>query len=85
MAGDSGLADALPRPDDGDRGQLERRPLRRIEAEVRADVRDAAGEHAAGERETLGRTEHGLVREVDDDVGSVQAIADSTSASSGTP
>ena len=72
MSGHCGLPDALPRPHDGDRGQRERSPLRRIEAEVRPDVRDAAGEHPADERETLGRAEHGLVGEVDDDVRRVR-------------
>ena len=45
---------------------------RRIEPEVGPDVRDAAGQHSARERETLGRAEHGLVGEIDDDVGRVR-------------
>ncbi len=72
MSGHRSLADALPGADDGDRGQVERRQLGRIEAEVRADVRDAEGEHAACERKSCDRIEDRLVGEVDDDVGSVQ-------------
>ena len=69
MPGHCRLPNALPRSHDGNRGHFEWSPRRRIEPEVGPDVRDAAGQHSAGERETLGRPEHGLVGEVDDDVG----------------
>ena len=68
MPGHGSLAHALPRPDDGDRGRPERRALRRVEAEVRSDVRHSLREHPAREREPLRRAEHGLVGEVDDDL-----------------
>ena len=71
MAGHCRLPDALPRPHDGDRRPVEGSPLRRLEAEVRPDVRDAVREHPADEREALGRPEHGLVGEIDDDVGRI--------------
>ena len=72
VSGHRRLPDTLPRPHDGDRGHREGSPCRRIEPEVRPDVRDAARQHPAGERETLGRAEHGLVGEVDDDVRRVR-------------
>ena len=43
----------------------------RIESEVGADIRQAAREHAAREREALDRAEHGLVGEIDHDLGRV--------------
>ena len=69
MPGDGGLADALAGADDGDRRQLERLELRRIEAEVGADVREPGRERARGPAKPLGRPEHGLVGEVDDELG----------------
>ena len=68
MARDRGLPDSLAGTDDRDRRARERRALGRIEAEVRADVRNTQGEHATHEREALFRAEHRLVREIDDDV-----------------
>ena len=72
MARDGRLADPLPRSHDGDRRELERRTLRRIEAEVRAHVGQAGREHAAREGEPLDGPENRLVREVDDDLGRVR-------------
>ena len=57
--------------DDRDRRELERQPLGRIETEVRAHVRQALSKHSTCERESLERAEHRLVREIDDDVGTV--------------
>ncbi len=65
VAGHRGLADALARACDGDRRHAERCTLGRIEAEVRAQVRDAPREHAARELEPLGGAEDGLVGEID--------------------
>ena len=66
---DGGLADALAGSDHGDRRQLERLELRRVEAEVGADVRQACRERPRDPAEPLGRSEHRLVGEVDDDLG----------------
>jgi len=63
-----GLADALPRPDHRERRQVERLQPWRLEAEVRADVRQPEDERAAGEPEALGRWQHRFVGKVDDDV-----------------
>jgi hypothetical protein len=71
MGGDRSLADALARSDDADRGKRERLELRRVEAKVGADVRQAGGEHAAGEPEALLRAKHRLVREIDDELRTV--------------
>ena len=65
------LPTRFPVPTTAIDGQLERLQLGRIEPEVRPDVRDSEGEHAARQREPRDRTEHGLVGEVDDDVGCV--------------
>ena len=65
---DRGLADALSRPDHGDRRELEWPTRWRVETEVGADVRHATREHATCKRETVNRPEHGLIGEVDDDV-----------------
>ncbi len=62
----------FPVPTTAIEGSAKGSSRRRIEPEVRPDVRDAAGQHPAGERETLGRAEHGLVGEVDDDVRGVR-------------
>ncbi len=62
---DGRLPDALARPDDCDRRQLERLEHRRIEPEVGADVREAGRERARGPAHPLGRPEHRLVREID--------------------
>ena len=40
----------------------------RVEAKVRADVREPGGEHAARKPEALLRPEHRLVREIDDEL-----------------
>ena len=73
VPGDRRLADALAGADHGDRRQLERLEQRRVEAEVGADVRQARRERARDPAEPLGRPEHRLVGEVDDDLGAVEA------------
>ena len=74
VAGDAGLADALARPDDPDRGQRERLEPRRLEAEVGADVRRSrAASTRLARREPLPRPEHGLVGEVEDEVRPIRA------------
>ena len=85
MRGDRRLADALAGADDPDRGQRERLELRRVEAEVGADVRQPRGEHAAREPEALARAEHGLVGEVDDELGPCSASAAARSGATATP
>ena len=65
VAGDGGLADALAGPYDRQRRQRKRRERRRLEAEVRAGVRQPEREHAAREPHSLARAEHRLVGEVD--------------------
>jgi hypothetical protein len=69
IAGDSSLPHALARADHGQRGRLEGLELRRAEGEVGAFVGDAAGKDPACEPETLPRSEHRLVGEVDGDLG----------------
>ncbi len=71
VSGDRRLPNALAGADDSERGQRERLERRRLEAEVGAHVRQPSREHAARQPEPLRRPEHGLVREVDDDLGSV--------------
>ena len=71
MPGDGGLADPLARSGDRDRRDRDRGSLGWVEAEVGADVRNGEREHPAHEGEPLGRAEHGLVGQVDDDVGRV--------------
>ena len=68
MPGDGRLADALARPDDGERRTLERVQLRRVEAEVGAEVRNPVGEEPAREEEARPRVEDRLVRHVDRDL-----------------
>ena len=68
MPGNSRLADPLAGPDDADRRQFERLQLRRVEAKVRADVREAVRQHPARDTKALARPEHRLVGEVDDDL-----------------
>ena len=69
VRGHSRLADALACADDGDRRQLERLERRRLEAKVGTDVRQPGRERPRRPAEPLGRTEHRLVGEVDDDLG----------------
>jgi hypothetical protein len=69
VPGDGGLAHALPGSHDCERRKLERLALGRVEPEVGPHVADAHCEHAARQREPLDRAEHGLVGQVDDDVG----------------
>ena len=71
VTGHGGLADALTCPDDGDRRELEGLAQRRIETEVRSDIRQPQREDPAREREALDGAEHRLVREVDDHVRSM--------------
>ena len=47
---------------------------RRVEAEVGADVREAGGERPRRPAKPLGRAEHRLVGEVDDDLGRAEAV-----------
>ena len=65
---DRGLPHALAGADDPDRGERERRELRRVEAKVGADVRQAGGKHPARQPKALLRAEHRLVREIDDEL-----------------
>ena len=74
MDGDRSLPDALAGADHGDRRQLERLQLRRVEAEVGADVRETRRERARRPLEPLDRAEHGLVGEVDDDLRRPEAV-----------
>ena len=71
MRADGRLPDALAGADDPDRRQLERLECRRVEAKVGADIREAERERSAREPKPVGRPEHGLVGEVDDDLGVV--------------
>ena len=52
-------------PSDGSGNGAKRR---RVEAEVRARVREPRGEHAARDEEALARAEHRLVGEVEDEL-----------------
>ena len=72
--GDGRLADALAGADHRDRRQLERLQLRRVEAEVGADVGETRRERARRPLESLDRAEHGLVGEVDDDLRRPEAV-----------
>ena len=71
VTGHGGLADALPGSHDGHRGELEGLARRRIETEVRSDVRQSQREDPTREREALDRAEHRLVGEVDDHLRSM--------------
>jgi hypothetical protein len=71
MGCDGRLPDALAGSGDGDRWKLEGEPLRRVEAEVGANVREAVREHAAGQRESFDWPEDGLIGEVDHKLGAV--------------
>ena len=73
VPGDGRLADALPGAEDGERPAGKGLEQRRVEPEVRADVREPGREHRAREPETLHRPEHRLVGEVDDEVRAKQA------------
>jgi hypothetical protein len=72
MTRDGGLPDALAGSGDSDRWKRERKPCRRLESEVGADVRHAEREHPACESKPLDRPEDGLVGEVDDDLEHVR-------------
>ncbi len=76
MRGDRGLADALARTDHRDRRHvgLPRRVGRRVEAKVGAEVRQPGGKRARRPAEALLGPEHGLVGEVDDELGVAEAI-----------
>jgi hypothetical protein len=69
VARDGGLPDPLAGADHRQRRQRERLERGRVEAEVRSHVRDAGRQRPRREREALLRPEHGLVGQVDDDVG----------------
>ena len=72
MPGHGGLPDALTRPDHRDDGVPIGSNARRVEPEVRAVVRHAQRERTRREPEAGRRPEHGLVGEVEHDVGSVR-------------
>ena len=74
VRGDRGLPDPLPGPDHRDRRQLERLELRRVEPEIGADVREPGRERPRRPLEPLERAEHGLVRQVDDDLRGAEAV-----------
>jgi len=69
VAGDGRLPHALAGPDDRQRRQRERRERRRLEAEVRAAVRQPEREHAARDPHSLARPEYRLVGEIDHELG----------------
>ncbi len=71
LPGHRRLADPLARSRDRDRRHPDRRGDRRIEPEIGPDVGQAEREHPAREAEPFDRAEHGLVGEVDDEVGNV--------------
>ena len=73
LDGDGRLPDALAGADHRDRRELERRELRRVEAEVGALVRQPGGKRARRPLEARPRAEHGLVREVDDELRILEA------------
>src|SRR5262249_17363759 len=74
VARDGRLPHPLARSDHGERGNLDRVKIHRVEAEVRADVRDAGGEGAAREQEAPLGPEHRLVRQVDDELRPREAL-----------
>ena len=70
MAGDGRLPDPLPGSDHRERRSRRRRQVGgRPEAEVRPHVLEPARERLARPEHPLGRAEHRLVREIDDDLG----------------
>jgi len=71
---DRRLPDALTGADHGDRRQLERLQLWRVEPEVGADVRESGGECPRSPIEPLERAEHGLVGKIDHDLGGPEAV-----------
>ena len=64
----------LPVPITAIDGQLERLEVGRIEAKVGADVRQPGCERPRRPAEPLGRAEHGLVGEVDDELGAAEVV-----------
>ena len=71
VPGDGRLADPLAGADHGDGRRPDRLEARRLEPEVGALVRHAERQSARGEPEPGGRPEHGLVREIEHDIGRV--------------
>ena len=69
MRGDRGLADALAGADDSDRRHADLLEPLRVEAKVGADVGEAGRERTRRPAEALAGAEHGLVGEIDDEVG----------------
>ena len=63
------LADALARPDDSERRKVEGLEADGVEPEVGAHIGNAASQGPARQAEAPGRIGHGLVGEVDDDLG----------------
>ena len=74
VPGDGGLADALAGADHADRGDGDLLEPRRVEAEVGADVRQPRRERPRRPPEALAGSEHGLVREVDDELGVAEVV-----------
>ena len=68
------LADALAGADHRDGRQFEGLELRRIEAKVGADVGEARRKCPRGPAKPLGRPEHGLVGQVDHELGSLEIL-----------
>ena len=68
MRRDGGLADPLAGREHRQRRQWERRHLRRLDPEVGTRIRDSGREDATGEPEARRRSQHGLVREVEDEL-----------------
>ena len=71
VPGDGRLADALAGADHGDGRRPDRLEARRLEPEVGALVRHAERQGAGGEPEPRRRPEHGLIREIEHDIGRV--------------
>ncbi len=69
MRGNRCLADALARADHADRRRTHVLEPRRVEAEVRPEVRQSGRERAGRPAEALAGTEHGLVGEIDHELG----------------
>ncbi len=76
MGGDSRLPDPLAGADDRDRRHVDLGEAGRLEAEVGTDVGEPGGEGPRGPVEALRRAEHGLVGEVDDDLGVAEVLAE---------
>src|SRR5437660_12294789 len=74
MAGYGGLPYPLAGPDHRQRRPRKWRVLRRLEPEVGALVAQPGRKRTAREPKAVRRREHRLVREVDDDLGPLEAV-----------